>query len=607
MEEVLIGLAAILVVGVCAEWLAWWLRLPSIVLLLAFGFLAGPVTGVLVPDELLGELLLPVVSLAVGIILFEGGLNLRLRELREIGGAVGNLVTIGALVTWLLSALLAHLIAGLGWDVALLLGAVFTVSGPTVIIPLLRQIRPRARVASTLKWEGILIDPIGALLVVLVFEAIRAEEIPAMTLAVLGGIFRPFVVGGVLGIAGGLFIGTLLLRHWVPDYLQNPFALAVVMAVFTGANLLQAESGLVATVVMGMTVANWREVPTRHLAEFKENLQVLFIMFLFIVLAARLDLDRLVAVGYEGIVFLAGLVLAVRPLAVALSTIGSNLDWRERLLVAGVAPRGVVAAAVSSVFALRLVGEGRPGAELVVPLTFLVIFGTGVVYGIGAPWLAFRLGLAERDPQGFLVVGANLFARSLAKALQDHGIKVLLADTNAKNLAEARAAGLPTFHHNVLAEHAWDEMNLDGIGRLLALTPNNEVNSLTAMHFSEVFPRAEVYQLSPGRTAVDGGEIDPGLLHGRFLFGWELDAATLRHRLTHGAEIRTIPVQDDNDLQVPEKGSGESVTPLVAVGPGNKAEVFTTETRPPARRARTLVCLVEPGEPTADEDQPSPG
>jgi len=590
MEEVLIGLALIFLLGVSAEWLAWWLRLPSIVLLLGFGFLAGPGTGMLVPDELLGELLLPLVSLAVGIILFEGGLNLRLRELHEIGDAVRNLVTIGALTTLFLTAVIAHWIAGLGWGAAVLVGAVFTVTGPTVIVPLLRQIRPRARVANALKWEGMLIDPIGALLVVLVYEALRAEEIQAITLAVVGGMVRPFVVGGVLGIAGGLFIGFLLLRHWVPDYLQNPFALAVVVAVFTASNLLQAESGLVATVVMGMTVANWRAVPTRHLAEFKESLQVLFIMFLFIVLAARLDLERLLAVGYEGLLFLGVLVVVVRPLSVALSTVGSTLDWRERLFVAGVAPRGVVAAAVSSVFALRLVAEGQPDAELIVPLTFLVIFGTGLIYGLGAPWLAFRLGLAERDPQGFLIVGADPFARNLARALQDHGVKVLLADTNPRNLADARAAGLPAVRHNVLAEHAWDELNLDGIGRLLALTANDEVNSLASMHFSEIFPRAEVYQLSPGRARVEG-EIDPELLQGRFLFDTDLDAATLRRRLMEGADIRSVPVEGVDDLEALVAHTEGSLVPLVAVGPSGRVEVFTTETKPPLRRVRSLVCL----------------
>lgn len=255
-EDLLVGLASIIVLGIVAQWLAWRLRLPSILLLLIFGFVAGPVTGFLDPDALLGNLLLPIVSLSVAVILFEGGLSLKIAEVRETGSVVRNLISAGVLFTWVISATAAHFILGLNWDLAMPLGAVLVVSGPTVILPLLRYVRPTGQVSSVLKWEGILIDPIGAMLAVLVFEAILVGEVEeATTLAVIG-LLKTVLIGGAVGVLGAYVMISLLKRYWIPDFLQEVVSLTWVVSAFTASNLLRTESGLLAVTVMGVALAN---------------------------------------------------------------------------------------------------------------------------------------------------------------------------------------------------------------------------------------------------------------------------------------------------------------------------------------------------------------
>ncbi|RME19732.1 MAG: hypothetical protein D6800_13910, partial [Candidatus Zixiibacteriota bacterium] len=331
--------------------------------------------GALHPDDIFGDLLFPLVSLSVAVILFEGGLNLQLKELRTTGRSVLQLVTVGVMVTWVLTALIVHLLVGLSWSVAVLLGAVLVVSGPTVIIPLLRQIRPTGQVASVLKWEGIVNDPVGAILAVLIFEVILYGQGNGVGIIIKGAL-RALIPGILIGVAGAGAIVVLLKRYIVPDFLQNPAALMMVVLVYTGANAFQDEAGLLAVTVMGIALANQQYVSIKHITEFKENLRVLIISSLFIILSARLPVSE-TGLGDVASWLLVGLlILVVRPAAVFVSTIGAGLRWRERLLLAWMAPRGIVAAAVVSVFAIRLAQSGHGGYEAMVPITFQVIIGT---------------------------------------------------------------------------------------------------------------------------------------------------------------------------------------------------------------------------------------
>ena len=340
-EHLFIGLTLILVLGIAARWIAWRLHLPSILLLLLSGIMVGPVTGFLNPDEIFGDLLTPLISISVAVILFEGGLSLSIADLREIGSVVRNLVTLGVVVTWAISTGAAYWILGFDITLALLIGAILVVTGPTVVIPLLRHVRPKGQIGSVIKWEGILNDPVGALLAVLIYEAILAGGFHHGPRAVAQEFFESLAAGCFVGFVGAVLIIVLLRYYWIPDFLQNAFSLTMVVSVFAVSNIWKPESGMLATTVMGVVLANQRICAVKHIVEFKENLRVLIISSIFIILAARLELSDLADVGFAGLLFLAVLMLVARPAAVYVSTVGTKLSFEECSFLAWMAPRGI--------------------------------------------------------------------------------------------------------------------------------------------------------------------------------------------------------------------------------------------------------------------------
>ncbi|HXD37273.1 MAG TPA: sodium:proton antiporter, partial [Rhodanobacter sp.] len=417
-------LAGMLMIGFLAQWLAWRVRLPAILFLLLAGILLGPATGLLNPDKLLGDLLFPIVSLSVALILFEGSLTLRFNELPGIGNAVRGLVSYGAVAALLLLALAAHLVAGLSWPIALLFGALACVTGPTVIAPMLRTLRPNARIANTLRWEGIVIDPLGALFAVLIYEAIVSQR-EGHTLGVF---VATILCGAVIGGLAAMVIGFLLRRQMIPEYLQNYAVLATVPLAFSVSNALTHESGLLAVTIMGIALGNMRNVHMDDILDFKESLTTVLVSLLFILLAARLHWPLPDGMLGAGIALFVIAQLLVRPVTVALSSMGSSLTWRERALIGWVAPRGIVAASVSALFALRLDALGVPGADALVPLVFTLIIGTVVLQSATARPLALWLKVAEPEPRGVLIFGSDHVARAIGTSLKDAGFRVVLAD-----------------------------------------------------------------------------------------------------------------------------------------------------------------------------------
>ncbi|MCH5377521.1 MAG: sodium:proton antiporter, partial [Planctomycetes bacterium] len=420
MEQqlLLFYLAGVPLLGLIAQWLAWRVRIPSILLLLAFGIALGQFIK---PDDLLAKLtgsdpstgpklLFPIVSLSVAVILFEGGLTLRLSELREAGRGVLRLVTVGALLSWGMAAVAAWWLLDFDPKVASLLGAILIVTGPTVVGPILRQIRAKRRVGSIIKWEGIVIDPVGAVLAVIVFEVVFADAGAGVGHALIL-LVKTIVIGAGLGVATAGLLVAVMRRYWLPDFLHGVAVLAIALAVFTISNWMQHESGLVTVTVLGILLANQRKIPVRHVVEFKEHLGVFLISCLFIVLGSRLDLRDLGALGWGGAGFVAAMILLVRPVSVFVAMLGDQTQFKERIFLAFLAPRGIVAAAVSSVFALKLgasitmngdSADMLAQAERLVPVTFLVIVSTVACYGLLAGRLARMLGLADPDPQGIL-------------------------------------------------------------------------------------------------------------------------------------------------------------------------------------------------------------
>lgn len=591
-----LALAIIIVLGTTAQWLAWRLRVPSILLLLAAGFLAGPGTGWINPDELFGELLLPLVSLSVALILFEGGLSLKFRELRGVGAVVRNLVTVGAVVTWVIGAAAARWIVGLDLGLSLLLGAILVVTGPTVVLPLLRHIRPSGSVGGILKWEGIVIDPIGASLAVIVFEIVAGGKLDEAAAHATLTALKTIVIGGGLGLIAAGVLVVALQRYWVPDTLQTSVALLLVAAAFAGSNLAQPESGLLAVTVMGIALGNQRRADVRLITEFKEHLQTFLLAALFILLSARVNIQDLQKLGPQAVLFVLVLILVGRPLAVSLSTWRSPLTWRQRFFLMCMAPRGIVAAAVVSVFALALEQAGYTQARLLVPLTFGTILGTVLVYGLAAPRVARALKLADRNPQGLLLAGAGPLARAIAKALAAHEVRTLLVDTNRDNVRTARLAGLAAYHGSILGERVLDDIDLAGIGRLLALTQSDEVNVLTVRRFVRLFGRSNVYQLPPHGGEKGRMELEQHL-HGRWLFAADATEERLEALVAGGMTVKSTKLTESFDYQAfRQRNSG--AMPLFLVGEQRRLIVLATDQKVEPRAGHIIVALVPPARET---------
>lgn len=589
MIEPFIQLAAIGVVGLGAQWLAWRFRLPSILLLLLAGFLLGPVLGVIDPDRLFGETLFPLVSLAVGVILFEGGLTLKLKELPVAGRVILRLITVGALATWVVAALGARYILGFSWSIAILTGAILIVTGPTVVGPLLRQIRPKGAAGKILKWEGILIDPVGAVLAVLVFELIRLDEISNISTFLIMGVLQSLLVGLAFGLVGAGLLIWLLKRYLIPDHLQNGVTLLLVVGLFALSDQLAHEGGLLTVTVMGIAMANQPWVPIRHILEFKENLQILLIGVLFILLAGRIDVAILSNITWQALLFVALLVAIARPLGVLLSTWRTAVSAKERLFLMWLAPRGIVAAAVTSVFAFELEELGYPEASQLAAAIFLVIVGTVVFYGLTAGPVARRLGLSERDPQGALIVGAQPFARALAAELGHLNIRALLLDINYAHIAECRLAGLEAHYGNALTDETLSDLDLGGIGRMLALTGNDEVNTLASLNFIELFGRSQVYQLP---AANQRGPATPAHLRGRALFGPETTYELLNSGMETGAIIKATPLTASFSYADYQAHYRNRAVPLALVSDNARLTLFTTDNQPTPKAGQTIIGLI---------------
>jgi NhaP-type Na+/H+ or K+/H+ antiporter len=590
------SIALILGLGVAAQWVSWRLKLPSILFLLLTGLLVGPFTTIWLDtplldiEHLLGELLFPVVSASVAIILFEGGLSLRLKDIRGSGKVVGYLVTVGVLVTWLISAVAARYLFDMTWGLSLLIGATLVVTGPTVIIPLIKQIRPKGRVGSILRWEGIIIDPVGAILAVLVFEEllihtnlIGAAWLLAKTLLIGFGIALPIAQ---------LMIETYR-RYWVPDHLQNPITLGLVLVAFAISNTLQPESGLLTVTLMGIIMANQNRFDIRHIIEFKETLQILLLSSLFIMLAARLQPNEIAQIGWATLAFVAIMVFIERPLAVFLSTWTSDLNWREKLFLAWMAPRGIVAAAVASIFAIELQEAGYEGAEAIVPIAFAVIIMTVATYSLTAGRLAQWLGLAERNPQGVLFVGGTRWIRAIAKQVQAAGFRVLVADSNQEHIARVREEGLDVYHGSILSEAVTDEIDFAGLGRLVAMTPNSEVNALASENFEHTFGVENVYELQNVARGADDKAGMSSFLGGRKLFTPEMTYDVLSSRHVKGAHIETVVVGDAQALMpyVPQ-----AVVPLFIATEDGRLLIWSQDDPPRLQNGQKLIAMIDPAQ-----------
>lgn len=495
MHDLILTIALIGVLGIGAQWLAWRTQVPAIVLLLLAGLIAGPVTGLVNPGEDFGDLLKPMVALAVAIILFEGGMTLNFAEIRSTAKAVRRIILIAAPLTWGFGTLAAYYLAGLSLEASLVFSGIMVVTGPTVIMPLLRQAKLPTRTGSVLRWEAIIVDPIGALFAVIAFEAILALSggHPPMTVAL------QVVAALLVGVVGGYILTRILAiafaRGLVPDYLKSPIILVAALVGYAATDLVLAEAGLVTVTVMGIVLANAKLASFTDLRRFKEVMTVLLVSGLFIILTASISLLDIISLGWRDLAYLAALLLLVRPVSILLATVGTELSFRERLLIGWIAPRGVVAVAVSGLFASSLVTLGVEDGTRLAPLAFLVVLATVILHGFSIGPVARLLGITSADPDGFLIVGANSFSLALAEKLKNSKLPVLIADRNRSRLSVARQAGFETYFGEILSESAEHHLDLSRFGTLIAATDNDAYNALVCSDFGPELGRARVFQL----------------------------------------------------------------------------------------------------------------
>lgn len=584
-------LVIITISSLAAQWLAWLIRLPAILPLLLFGLILGPLTGVLNPDALFGDLLFPLVSLSVAIILFEGALTLRFDEIRGLGGVVRNLVSVGMLVTFAVISFTCWWLLDLAPELAALVGAVTVVTGPTVIAPLMRVVRPNAAINQVLRWEGIVIDPVGAIFTLLVFEFITLRQEAGSQLHLLIIFGQTVVVGLATGALFGWLLGAALKRVWLPGYLQNFAVLAIVLLTFGLSNALADESGLLAVTVLGIWLANMRDVDVSDIVAFKEELSAILISALFIILAARLDMGGLLAMGWPLVALLLVVQFIARPLCIAISTVGSTLSWRDKLLLSWISPRGIVAAAVSSLFALTLQRNGYEGADKLVSIVFAIIIGTVVLQSLTSAPLAKLLRVQQRKPRGVLIIGANTVARTLAHSLVKQNVPVLLTDNSWEYYRLARMEGLPAYYGNAWSEHAENYLDLSDISQVLALSPNRHQNALAVYHFSHIFGSEKVFAIRSGSALKGRGSNESARFrrHEK-LFSEEVTWGNFSSQLAKGSSIKATRLNENFGwLEYLEKNRG--VIPLFARLEDGKIIALNGKTTPTL--PCTLIALVQ--------------
>jgi NhaP-type Na+/H+ or K+/H+ antiporter len=586
-NQILFGVGLVVVLAVGSQLLARRLRIPAIVVLLPAGFIAGIATDYMHPEALLGNLYQPFVSLAVGIILFEAGLRLSFGEI--VLGAhkvVMRLVVVGVVVTSAgVAVTVALLFAGLSNGVALMIGAILVVSGPTVVLPLLAFIRPAHAVRSVLKWEGVLVDPVGALLGVLVFHLVSSGWQP-------GEFLLSVTVGMVVGVAGAVVLWVLLREvHLNEPRMAVLATLMVVVAAVVAADLLREDSGFVAATLMGITLGNQRRIdPSRRIdisltREFQETLVQLLVGVLFVLIAASVSPSDVEAVLPETIVLVLVMALLLRPVVVAVATWRSSLTWRERGFVAWMAPRGIVAGATASAFGLELQNEGIAGADLVLPIVFVVIFATVVLYGLTAPLVARWLHVAGEQRGLVLVVGGHHWARELGVALQDSGIAVRMWVGPKADQVAARAAGLEADHGRMLVDAVEREAELEEVTDALLVTRSDDFNALAAAELRPDVGHGHVFRLAPDPAAQD---LLPPSGEGGILGDRELTFAEVTHRFAAGAQF-VILTMDQAGLSQGEHGQF-----LLAVSPDGRLRVAADGGQPTVARGDTVIYLAKP-------------
>ncbi|WP_338446700.1 sodium:proton antiporter [Pelagerythrobacter marensis] len=607
MEEQALVIALVGVLGIGAQWVAWRTGWPAIVLMLAAGFLAGPVLGLFDPEHAFGELLEPMVAIGVALILFEGGLSLDLRELRHAGDAVWRLVLFGVPIGWLLGSFAGYYIAGLVWPVAILFAGILVVTGPTVVLPMLRQSNVQPRPAAVLKWEAIVNDPIGALCAVIAYEYFRmvAAAPDATVVEVVPPMIIAAILAGGIGYVAARFVAWSFPRGLIPEYLKVPVLLTMVISVFVLSNKIEHEAGLVAVTVMGVALANMNVSSLRSIHPFKQNIAVLLVSGIFVLLSASLDYSELSYLNWRFGLFLLALLFLVRPLTILTSLLFSSVPWNERLFLAWIAPRGIVLVAISGLFALRLSDLGYADGEVLIGLSFAVVVVTIVAHGFTVNLVARLLGVKGTSRPGLLIVGSTPWTIALAQEMLSLKTPVMIVDSSWQRLAAARRAGLPYYHGEILNEATEHNLDLSPFQVLVAATENEAYNTLVCNEFAYEIGRDTVYQLGEAADEADKHAI-PSSLRGRALFESGFGVADVNERQAKGWVFRKTKLSEEFDFDDARELLPEEGHLLLLVRKGGTLRFFTHAARPDPRPGDTIISFTPPKSRPAGEAVRSP-
>jgi NhaP-type Na+/H+ or K+/H+ antiporter len=593
MEQQAIVIALVGVLGIGAQWLAWRTGWPGIALMLAAGFLAGPVFHLIDPPAAFGDMLEPMVTVGVALVLFEGGLHLNFREFRKFGEGVWRLVLVGVPLTWLLSSLACYYVAGLVWPIAILFGGILVVTGPTVVLPLLQQSRIQPRPAAILRWEAIVVDPVGALCAVIAYEYFRLSAGGGTVFKVVPPIVMGAVLAGLVGYVAARAVTWAFPRGVVPEFLKAPVLLVAVIGVFVLSNQIEHEAGLVAVTVMGISLANMQVASLRSIHPFKQNVSVLLVSGIFVVLAASFDLASLRQFEWRFALFLVVLIFVIRPAAVLFSLLFTRVPWNERLFLAWIAPRGIVMVAISGLFALRLEELGYGDGTLLIGLSFGVVVATIVAHGFTIERVARWLGVIGETRPGLLIVGATPWTVALASEIHALGTPVTLADSSWDRLRPARQAGLPTYHGEILNEATEHTLDLSPFQVLVAATDNEAYNTLVCSEFAPEIGTDSVYQLGDADDAEDPRAL-PASLRGRALFASGLGVSDVNERQREGWVFRKTKLSDKFAMKDAKEKLPDAAHMLLLLRPDGRMRFFTHASAPEPAAGDTVLSYSPP-------------
>ncbi len=522
----MLELSGIIILGILAQWAAWKLGIPAILPLILIGLFVGPFSTYLSEDGnkwiepvwngthglFPGERLFNFVSLAISLILFEGGLTLKKEELKNVGPVIYKLITLGSFITLITAGIAAHFVIGLNWSISFLFSSLIVVTGPTVIAPILRNLPIKKDLSTILKWEGILIDPIGALIAVLVFEFITvgSQMGSSYTREALIEFIKIIVTGFSVGFTSAYAFTLALKNKLIPHYLLNAVVLALVLGVFVLSDLFAHESGLLSVVIMGMVLGNMKLDALKDIFYFKETISILLISILFILLSANIDMSDLELIfNWKTLILFAIVVLIIRPLGVFLSSMNSTLKQNEKIFISWVGPRGIVAAGIASLFGIKLTMQGYEDANFITPLVFMVVLGTVLLNATTARMVAKITKVLLTKSEGILIVGASEPSRLIASYLIKNDRRVVLIDSNPKHIQVAKDMNLEAIECDIFADDLLEDIELNDIGYLLALTGSTTINNYAMAKFSPYFGEEGAFKLLSAKEMKEIENIDP--------------------------------------------------------------------------------------------------